>query len=51
MNTIRIVTQTARRVQKRIWDEIVMLVRDGCILVFGMLLGAIITAAMLRGPM
>jgi hypothetical protein len=51
LNTIRIVTQTARRVQKRIWDEIVMLVRDGCILVFGMLLGAIITAAMLRGPM
>lgn len=51
MSTIRIVTQTARRVKQRIWDELVMLVRDFCILTFGMILGAVITAAMLRGPM
>lgn len=51
MSTVRVITQTARRVKQRIWDELVMLVRDFCILTFGMILGAVITAAMLRGPM
>lgn len=51
MSTVRVITQTARRVKQRIWDEIVMAVRDVCLIVFGMLIGAVITAAMLRGPM
>ena len=47
MSTIRIITQRAKAVQSRVWDEIVMLVRDMCILIFGMMLGGLIMAAVL----
>ena len=45
MSTVRIITERARKVQRRVWDELVMLVRDACILLFGMFLGALLMAA------
>jgi hypothetical protein len=47
MQTVRVITERARKVQRRVWDEVVMAVRDMCVLLFGMVLGAILMAAVL----
>jgi hypothetical protein len=45
MSTVRVITEHARQVRSRVWDEVVMAVRDMCVLVFGMVLGAVLMAA------